>query len=308
MNLIKTALSAGVSALLLSAAPTASALALFADYSDPSLSGGIWQTSAGQILGSDPGNGAVNVTAVFKSNISAAFTYLGNSVLGGGNLTVQFGLDDLHPVGADGYSQVIHIGPNGLPDVTKIVLDNSAFSSFFLDPTPFDNSEYTMNYVDAMLGGGLVNVGRYGSALAGSAAANRTDILTLAMHELIHSAALSADTPEGSPNRKRTIPTTLTGFASDFDLPFITGSNHIDPFAQGAVFAHTVTSEPSFGNNDRWLLTGVEIFGICVVQGCTPSQVNPNLVSSVPEPGTMMLLAPAFALMATFGRRRKLRA
>ena len=41
MNSIKTALTAGVSALLLSAAPTASALALFADYSDPSLSGGI---------------------------------------------------------------------------------------------------------------------------------------------------------------------------------------------------------------------------------------------------------------------------
>ena len=164
-----------------------------------------------------------------------------------------------------------------------------------------------MNFVNATLGGGLVNVGRYGSALAGSAAENRTDILTLLMHELIHSAALGADTPEGNLNRKLTIPTALTGFASDFDLPFISASNHIDPFAQGGVFEHTVTSEPSFGNNDRWLLTGVEVFGICVVQGCTPSQVNPNLVASVPEPSTLLLLAPGLALMATYLRRRKLR-
>ncbi len=306
MNSIKTLLTAGVSALMLSAAPPASALALFADYSDPSLSSGIWQTSAGQILGFDPGNGAVNVTTVFKANISAAFTYLGNSVLGGGDLTVHFGLENLGPLGADGYSQVVSIGPNGLPDVTRIVLDNSPLSSFFLDPTPFDNSEYTMNYVDAILGGGLVNVGRYGSALVGSDAANRTDILTLALHELIHSAALSADTPEGNADRKRTIPTALTGFTSDFDLPFLSASNHIDPFAQGGLFEHTVTSEPSFGNNDRWLLTGVEIFGICVVQGCTANQVNPNLVGNVPEPSTMMLLAPAFGLMAMFVRRRKL--
>lgn len=307
MKSIKTAFAAGLSALLLSAAPPASALALFADYSDSSLSSGIWQTTTGQILGFDPGGGAVNVTTVFKANISAAFAYLSNSVMGGADLTVHFGLDDLHPFGADGFSQVISNGPNGLPNVTRIVLDNSAFSSFFLDPTPFDNSEYSMNFDNAILGGGLVNVGRYGSALSGSAAANRTDILTLAMHELIHSAALRADTPEGNANRKLTTTAALTGFASDFDLPFISASNHIDPFAQGNVFQHTVTSEPSFGNNDRWLLTGVEIFGICVIQGCTASQVNPNLIANVPEPGSLMLLAPGLAFMAALHRRRRLR-
>ena len=296
-----------VSTVLLATSQPAAALKLFADYSDSSISAGVWQTASGQILGSDPGNGAVNVTDIFKSNISAAFSYLGNSVKGGGSLTIQFGLDNLHPIGADGFSQILHTGANGLPDVTKIVLDNSEFSSFFVDSTPFDNSEYTMHFDNALLGGGVVNVGRFGSAFAGSAAENRTDILTLAMHELIHSAALRADTPEGNTNRKLTIPATLTGFPSDFDLPFIDASNHIDPFIDGGVFQHTVTSEPSFGNNDRWLLTGVEIYGICVIQGCTPDQVNPNLISDVPEPGTMMMMFSCLGLMAAFGRRLQLR-
>ena len=188
------------------------------------------------------------------------------------------------------------------------MLDSSSSSSFYLDATPFDNSEYTMQSVDATLGGGTVNVGRYGSALASSQAANRTDILTLAMHELIHSAALKADTPEGNSNRKLTIPTSLTGFSSDFDLPFIDGSNHIDPFLQGAVFQHTVTSEPSFGNNDRWLLTGVEVYGICVIQGCTPDQVFPNFVASVnnvPESNSLFLVAAGLGLMGAFRRRQK---
>lgn len=308
MNAKKFLLSAAASALLLAAAQPASALLLLADYSDASVSGGIWQTASGQIQGFDPGNGAVNVTDVFKANIAAAYTYLGNSVKGGADLTVQFGLQDLSMVGADGYSQVLTFGGNGLPNLTRIVLDSSSNSSFYLDATPFDNSEYTMQSVNATLGGGTVNVGRYGTAVAGGVAENRTDILTLLMHELIHSAALGADTPEGNTNRKLTVPTALTGFAADFDIAFLSASNHIDPFVQNGVFQHTVTSEPSFGNNDRWLLTGVEVYGICVIQGCTPDQVFPDAVSNVPEPTTLLLLAPGLALMAAFSRRRKLQA
>lgn len=308
MNAKKFLLSAAASALMLAAAQPASALLLLADYSDASVSDGIWQTSGGQIQGFDPGNGAVNVTDVFKANIAAAYAYLGNSVKGGADLTVQFGLQDLSMAGADGYSQIVTFGANGLPNVTRIVLDSSSNSHFFLDTTPFDNSEYTMQSVNATLGGGIVNVGRYGSAVPGGVAVDRTDILTLVLHELIHSAYLKADTPEGNSNRKLTIPTSLTGFAADFDLPFIDNSNHIDPFAQNAVFQHTVTSEPSFGNNDRWLLTGVEVYGICVIQGCTADQVFPNAVSDVPEPATLLLLAPALGLMAAFSRRRKVQA
>lgn len=304
MKPIKSSLAVAVSALLLAVASPASALNITADYSDLT---NVWQTASGRILGMDPG-GATDITGIFRSNVSAAFTYLGNSVRGGGDLTVRFGLEDLQSLGADGYSQVITLGPNGLPTVTRIVLDNSSASTFYADATPFDNSEYTMTFDNATLGGGIVNVGRYGTAVPNSAAEQRTDILTLVMHELIHSAFLKADTPEGNQNRKLTIPALLTGFTADFDLPFLDASNHIDPVIQGGVFRHTVTSEPSFGNNDRWLLTGVEVYGICVIQGCTADQVNPDLISSIPEPSAVLLMTSGLGFTVALRRRRQLQA
>lgn len=307
MKAKKALYSAAVAALTLVAAPPASAINLIADYSDSSVSGGIWQSSGGQLFSADPGGGAFNVTDIFKTNIAVAMSYLNNSVKAGRNLTVTFKLHDFTGQGADGDSQITSVySDTGLPASSIIRLDSSAGSHFYVDPTPLSSSEWNMNFDNATLGGGTVNVGRYGSASASSAAADRTDILTLAMHELIHSAGLKPDTPANSANPKLTIPGTLTGFA-DFDLPFITTSSHIDPFAQGGVFAHTVTSEPSFGNNDRWLLTGVEIYGLCVIHGCLSSEVNTNLVSSIPEPGSMAMFAAGLGLVVGIGWRRQRR-
>ena len=161
---------------------------------------------------------------------------------------------------------------------------------------------------DAALGGGTVNVGRYGSAVAGGGAEGRTDILTLLLHELVHSTALNSPTPTGAvggPDRLLTIPSSLTGLPSSFDLPFLSQSAHIDPFVSDGLFSHTITSEPSFGEGDRWLPTGVELYGICVVQLCTASEVNPNLVgAAVPEPDTWLLCATGLVGFAARRRRQ----
>ena len=179
-----------------------------------------------------------------------------------------------------------------------------------------------MNFVDAALGGGSVNVGRYGTAVAAGAADGRTDVLTLLLHETMHSIGISSDstrfenlvgpdTVATDPNRPLNIPASLTGLPLDFVIGFLAESSHIDPVSAGAVYEHTVTSEPSFTDGDRWLTTGAEIYAICVIEGCAANEVNPNLVgpNAVPEPGTLLLISVAgLGMIGIARRRRQLRA
>ena len=309
MNLYKQAISLASAATSV-VAGSASALTLTAVYTDPS----IYQSSGGQLFSGDPMNGAIDVTSTFRTNVDAAFTYLQNSIKVDRNLEVTFSLFDFTGLGADGDSSITsRYNDTNLPASSRIRLDSSANSHFYLDATPFDNSEWNMTFTDAVLGGGTVNVGRFGTAVVGGGAEDRTDILTLLLHELVHSTALNSPTPEGAvggPSRLLTIPSALTGLPSDFDLPFLSQGAHIDPFVEAGVYAHTITSEPSFGNGDRWLPTGVELYGICVVQLCTASQVMPNLMGPtvVAEPGTWSFFAFGFGLIAALRSRGQSRA
>ena len=234
---------------------------------------------------------------------------------------VTFKLHDFTGQGADGDSQITsEYVTDSRPATSIIRLDSSNASHFFADSTPFDNSEYMMTFTDATLGGGTVNVGRYGTAVSGGPADARTDILTLVLHETEHSIGYSdgatrfvnlvgPSTVAGDPDRNLIVPTTLTGFASNFIIPFLAASGHIDPFAQGNVYGHTVVAEPSFGDGDRWLTTGAEFYGLCTILGCAPNEVNPNLVgpnvNAVPEPGSLWLMPMAgLGLFATTRRRK----
>ena len=319
MNSVKSVKSVLIAAAFgLSAASPVSALVLSADYSDPSVSGGIFQTAGGQ-LQSGPGGGAADITAIFKADVTAAFTYLQNSIKVAFNHVVTFKLRDFGMSGADGDSQITSEDVNLRPDSSIIRLDSGTVSHFFADPTPFDNSEYMMNFTDAVLGGGTINVGRYGTAVSGGAADMRTDILTLILHETEHSigysdgatrfeALVGPSTGAGGPDRSLVVPTTLTGLPSAFIIPFLSSAAHIDPFTQNAVYQHTVVSEPSFGDGDRWLTTGAEFYGLCTILGCTRDEVNANLIgtTAIPEPNTILLTAIAgLGLIGTARRRNR---
>lgn len=311
MNRIRTLTAA---ALLAYAVP-ASAVTLFADYSQLSASGSVYQSAGGQ-LSETAAPGFVDVTGLFKTDVSAAFAYLDNAILVPFNHTVTFKLFDLQSTGADGDSLVTGEDANGRPISSTIRIDTSAASHFFLDPTPLDNSEYAMTFSNATLGGGSVNVERFGTAVTGGPADGRTDLLTLALHETIHSIgitdniqrfvdAVGAGAAPGSPDRLMTIPTSLTGLPTDFTIPFLGASAHIDTFADGGTFRHAVVSEPGFGEGDRALITGAEVYALCVVEGCSANQFNtdPNPNAAIPEPGTLLLLSSVG--LALIGTRRR---
>lgn len=309
-------------AALVAGAPTF-ALTLTGNYADASISGGVFQNAAGQ-FSSTASAGFADVTALFQLNANAAFSYFQNAIHFNWSHDVTLQLQDLTPFGADGISQILTLDGNDRTVTSRIAIDTSAVSHFYLDPTPADNSEWTMLPKTATLGGATVNVGRKGSAVASGPADGRTDILTLLIHEVAHSLGMADGSPRyvalvgaDSPNqpgdtnaRLMTMPTALTGYGSTYDLPFRAASGHVSSAAAGGIFAEAVTSEPGFGEGDRALLSDVEIHALCLINGCTaPSEftLNPS-ISAVPEPQTWLLMALGGVALIPALRKRRLAA
>ncbi len=303
--------------ILVSSASAPAALVLTADYSmfgEP-LTNNLYQNDVGQFFAS-PGSGRNDVTELFRLNVQTAFNYFQNAFpMGSWNHTVKFTLVDLSGDGADGTSLITGFDGNGRSNMSEIQLDSSAVSHFFVDPTPRDNSEWNIIPKTANLNGNDVNVGRLGKAVAGGPAEDRTDIMTLLVHEVGHSLGLSdnsqrfvdllgAPTVETDPDRILTFTSAMTGLPNAFDLPFRAASGHVSTAANMGLFADTVTSEPGFGEGDRALLSDVEIYALAAVNGFGPGQfvLNPT---AVPEPTTWIALAIFGAVAVRRVRVRK---
>ena len=133
-----------------------------------------------------------------------------------------------------------------------------------------------------------MNVERFGTATPDGLADGRTDLLTLLLHETMHSIGISSgsdrfvalvgdDTKAGDPDRMLTIPTSLSTLPLSFDVPILSASGHIDTSASDGIFAHAVTSEPGFGEGDRALPTGAEIYALAQINGATSTQYTLDL-------------------------------
>lgn len=292
-------------ASLFAATPAANAVTLIADYSNL---GTVYQDTAGNLYDA-PGAGRADVTSLFQSNVSTAFTYLQNTVLLPWDHTVSFLLFPL--VGADGDSLINSFDVNGRSSASTIRI-STGFPEF-IDPTPFDNSEFTLSYGTTPLGGGFVNNKRFGDAISGSGAEDKDDFLTLVLHETIHSLGISDNSqrfedlvgPTGATPRTLTVGSAVSGLPAAFNIPVLAGSGHFagDP-ATNDIFGFTTVSTPGWSLGQRALPTGLDILALGQVNGATPSGLNLNdSALAVPEPSTALL--GAMGVLGLLCRRKR---
>ncbi len=290
--------------------PRAAAVTITANYSSL---GSVYQDATGNLFPA-AGMGRVDVTPTVKSNISAAFTYWQNSILLPWNLTVTFQLFDSGSTDPVGDSGIDTIDANNRPATSTIRFNYHDGLPYFIDPTPFDNSEFGMATSTAALGGGNVNNKRFGDATAMGVADGRWDFLTLVIHETEHSLGISNGQSSGytrfldlvgpisaTTDRTLTIPMALSGLASDFDIPVVKDSSHYigDPTVDDT-FGFTVVADPGWQTSQRALPTCIDILALGQVVGATANQINCNLV---PEPSTLLIFAAGLTAFPWRGRR-----
>ena len=289
--------------------------------------GTVYQDNTTGLLYNTAAPGRTDVTNSFKFDITVANTFLQNSIGVPWNETINYSVVDFGDANSVADAGVSNPDANGRPGTGTIRFNSNAGIPYFVDSTPWDNSEFTLTSGTANLGGGNVNNSIQGNATAAGGAAGRWDLLTLVLHEDEHALGISSQLQRfldlagasGTTGRTLSIPTTLSGLPNSFSIPITQNSAHynggctvaatptpdctVDDAANGsATFNLSVVSQPGWGLGQRALPTSLDIFGICRVEGCTAAQMSTTLIS--PEPLSMSLLAGGLALIV-FGRRNR---
>ena len=309
-------LAAGAALFLAMGAPAAN---LVPDFSSL---GSVFIDASNNIFSTNAA-GRTDITNTFKNDISVSLSYFTANI--GVNWTekITYTLASLG-AGTIADAQVNSTDANGRPATATIRFNIDASVAYFVDATPWDNSEFNIGSSTAALGGGTVNNSRQGAATAAGGAAGLWDLVTLALHEDEHSIGISSGLARftdlagasGTTGRVLTIPKALSGLTNNFNIPITQNSAHYnggctvaappeddctaDDAAKGsATFNLAVVSQPGWGRGTRALPTALDYLGVCQVEGCT--SVSQEIIT--PEPVSAGLLVSGLA--AILVRRRR---
>ena len=178
-----------------------------------------------------------------------------------------------------------------------IRFDGDGSSLFFADSTPLNNSEYTtFTTSSADLGGGVMNTGRNWTGATG-AAVGRSDLFSVALHEIGHSIGLSgANNAFVAGNGDLDVDVTAPRPFAGASIPTVSGA-HLS-LINALMFPSISTGERNL-ISDADCVANAQISQFVNIANCV--QAAPNVV---PEPATFMLVATGLAAAL----RRRVRA
>lgn len=249
--------------------------------------GGAFGSGLGTASGPATTSGGGNLVDIFN----AAADCWEEAILDDHTVTIKFGWQAL-----GGGTLGVHVltGEGGTPHretsaVIRFDSDNS--SDMFADATPTAHEEYgTYTETSADLGGGVVNTGRYFATAIGDAA-NRYDLVTIAMHEIGHALGLSgANDAFVAENADGDIDITGPRPFAGSSLDTISGA-HLD-YDNSLMY-------PFAFNGERHRISAIDVLANAQISQFVDLNLHP---CPVPEPATLAALGFGLAVLR---KRRK---